>query len=47
VGRVTAVFGAYKSEHFPKIIGVLNDGTEGLHRANDAFSTYTRVTLFL
>src|SRR5271154_5193196 len=47
VGGVAAVSGAHKRKNFPKIVGILNDGAELHHRANDVFSPCTGVTLFL
>jgi hypothetical protein len=47
VARIAAVFGAYKGNDFPKIIGIGDDGTERHHRAYDVLVTFPGVALFL
>src|SRR4030081_2083788 len=47
VSRITAIFRADEGQHFPKIVGVLDDGAEGRHGTDDVFMTLAHVPLLL
>src|SRR6267154_4415230 len=47
VRGIAIVAGADEGQNFPKIVGILNDGAERRHRANDVFSALTRITQLL
>src|SRR5580765_6535115 len=47
VGGITAVFGANKRQDLPKIVGILDKGTEWRHRPDDIFTAYTAIAVLL